>query len=74
MFPGNLRVTEGRLLNDDEKGVLVPEFARKETYDFLSIWLIPQGGQVVDKNLTQEARENKKNLAKAMDFHIQRSI
>jgi len=62
VFPDNMLLTEGRLLKGKEHGVLVPEFARKESYEFTNIWLVPEGAKVIERNLTASARENKKDL------------
>lgn len=62
MFPGNLEIIEGRLLDDSEKGVLVPAFARNEIYKFTNLWLIPEKGQIIEKNLSDEAKKNIKDL------------
>lgn len=62
MFGDNIKAIEGRLLKDNEKGVLVPTFARNEFYNYTSLWLLPEEGGIVDENLTPEARQNKKDL------------
>lgn len=62
MFGDNIKAIEGRLLTENEKGVLVPDFARKEFYNFTSIWLMPENGKIVEENLTPEAKENKNEL------------
>jgi len=62
MFPDNVTVVEGRLLNDNERGVLVPVFTRKEIYNFTNLWFIPEGGTVVEQDLTPEAKENRASL------------
>lgn len=62
MFPNNISLIEGDLLKNNEKGVLVPLFARKEFYNFSNVWLIPENGKIIEKNLTPEAKENKNNL------------
>ena len=62
MFPDSFDIIEGRFPKENEHGVLIPAFARKECYDFMNIWLLPEGGKVIDSNLTPEAKENKKDL------------
>ncbi|MBP6343135.1 MAG: FtsX-like permease family protein [Candidatus Omnitrophica bacterium] len=62
MFPGNIRVIEGRLLNDRERGVLFPTFTRKQHYNLTNFWFIPEGGEIVEANLTPEAKENRNDL------------
>ena len=62
MFPGNLSLVEGRLLEGGEKGVLVPEFARKEFYNYTNLWFQPENCEIMEKNLTPEAKENRETL------------
>lgn len=62
MFPGNMSVVEGRFLEGRERGVLFTSFTRKYYYDYTNIWLLPEGGAVVEKNLSPEALENKNEL------------
>ena len=42
VFPGNVKPIEGRLPNPGKKGALVPTGARKQAYDFMNIWFIPE--------------------------------
>jgi ABC-type lipoprotein release transport system permease subunit len=62
MFPGSIKAIEGRFLEGHERGVLFPSFTRKHYYDYTNIWLVPEGGAVVEKNLSPEAKENKNDL------------
>ena len=62
MFGDNIKAIEGRLLKDNEKGVLVPSFARNEFYNFTSLWIQPEGSRIVEENLSPEALKNKKDL------------
>jgi putative ABC transport system permease protein len=62
MFPESINITEGRLFKPGEKGVLVSEEARKQGYDSMDFWLIPDGGKLDLKKLPEDARQNVKNL------------
>lgn len=66
MFPDNMRVLEGRLLRPGEKGILVPRKSREQFYEYNNRWLLPEGGRVVEANLSQDAKENRADL-KTMD-------
>lgn len=46
MFPNSIRITEGRMLQPGERGVLVSEEARKQIYDFMNYWTAPVGTAV----------------------------
>jgi putative ABC transport system permease protein len=62
MFPGSFKVTEGRLFKPGERGVLVSEEARKQGYEQMDFWLLPEGTDLNKTHLTKEARENRDNL------------
>lgn len=62
MFPDNFTIIEGSWPKNNERGVLIPEFTRKEYYDYTNIWLLPQKWPIVTANLTPDAKENKKDL------------
>jgi putative ABC transport system permease protein len=63
VFPGNVKPIEGRLPLAGEKGALVPTGARKQGYDFMNIWFIPENETLHVANLTPEARENRNGLS-----------
>ena len=63
IFPGNIKPIEGRLPHATEKGALVPIGARKQGYDFMNIWFIPENETLYTSNLTPEAKENKNSLS-----------
>jgi ABC-type lipoprotein release transport system permease subunit len=62
MFPESFTITEGRILKPQEKGVLVSEEARKQAYEFMNFWILPEGASLNPKKLTADARENIDNL------------
>jgi ABC-type lipoprotein release transport system permease subunit len=63
MFPGNIKPIEGRLPLHGEKGALMPTGTRKEAYDFMNIWFIPENDTLHVANLTPEAKNNIKTLS-----------
>jgi putative ABC transport system permease protein len=63
VFPGNVKPIEGRLPHAGEKGALVPTGSRKQGYDFMNIWFIPENETLHVANLTPEAKENKNSLS-----------
>ncbi len=62
MFKNNVRLVEGKLLRNDDRGILVSSGSRKRTYDEQDFWLQPEGVPLNDKNLTPEALANRKRL------------
>ena len=62
IFKDNITVIEGRLLKDNEAGILVPDFMRKELYTRMNMWMIPDGGKLVEANLSEDARPYKDEL------------
>ncbi|MBN2402032.1 MAG: FtsX-like permease family protein [Spirochaetes bacterium] len=63
MFKGNIYAIEGRLLKDDEPGILVPAFMRNELYTRMNIWMIPENSKLVEDNLSDDARPYKDELS-----------
>ena len=63
VFPGNVKPIEGRLPNPGEKGALVPTGARKQAYDFMNIWFMPENETLHVANLTPEAKANRGGLS-----------
>lgn len=68
MFPESFTITEGRILNPREKGVLVSEEARKQAYDYMNFWIQPEGVELNPKMLTADARESIDNLEVRRDL------
>jgi putative ABC transport system permease protein len=63
MFPNNLKPVEGRLLKPGERGILLTGHLRAEhIYTYTNRWAIPEGGKVVEANLSKEAKENRAEL------------
>lgn len=62
MFPDSFKITEGRIFERGERGVLISEFSREPLYDFMEYWLVPQGGTVDISKLPADAKENLANL------------
>jgi ABC-type lipoprotein release transport system permease subunit len=61
-FHTNLRVIEGSLPAEGEKVALASSGGRKEMYQGTGIWMIPDGGKVIESNLTPDALSNKDSL------------
>jgi ABC-type lipoprotein release transport system permease subunit len=62
LFPGNMIAQEGRLLDPEERGILVPKHAREQFYSFTNRWIVPEGGTLVEANLSKDAKENRADL------------
>ena len=62
MFGGNIVAVEGNLLKKNERGALVTTKQREEFYDYYNFWCVPEKSQVVEKNLSEDAKLNVKNL------------
>lgn len=62
MFPDSFTITEGRILNPGEKGVLVSEEARKQAYEYMNFWIQPEGIEIDPKKLPDSARKNVNDL------------
>ncbi len=54
VFPSTLVPVEGRLMNNDEKGVLVPTGARQEMFENTGIWFKPEKEPLKIVNLPKE--------------------
>ena len=62
IFPETIIGIEGRLLQPDERGLLVPQSTREQVYDYNGFWVIPEGGSIVEDNLTKDALEQQEWL------------
>ncbi|MBN1823903.1 MAG: FtsX-like permease family protein [Endomicrobiales bacterium] len=62
MFPNNIKTVEGRFLKKGEHGILVPTDARKELYDYVGLWLVPEGGKLVKESLHKDALEEYEDI------------
>ncbi|MFH0975896.1 MAG: FtsX-like permease family protein [Spirochaetota bacterium] len=63
MFKDNILPIEGRLLNYDEPGILIPVKMRDELYYRMNIWMIPEKIKLSEKNLSEEAKPYKNELS-----------
>jgi putative ABC transport system permease protein len=63
MFPDNIRAIEGRLLRPGETGVLAPTGARKEMFEYTTIWYVCEGCTPDTAHMPPEARDAYDNLA-----------
>jgi ABC-type lipoprotein release transport system permease subunit len=56
MFPDSIKTTEGGMLQPGERGVLISEEARKQIYDYMNFWTIPQGRTSDRKKMPADIR------------------
>jgi ABC-type lipoprotein release transport system permease subunit len=62
-FPDNFYCIEGKPLQSNVPGVMVPSKGRDELFDNMNIWFLPTGGKVIEKNLSKNALASKNNLS-----------
>ncbi len=63
MFKDNIFSIEGRLLNDNEPGILIPAHTRDELYYRMNIWMLPENAGLSEKNLSEDAKPYKNELS-----------
>lgn len=57
MFPDNIEIVEGRLLKKNEAGALIPTGSRKEFYNLMNQWYVPQGQEFNLEHFKEETEE-----------------
>ena len=57
MFPDNIELVEGYLLNENESGALIPTGSRKEFYNLMNQWYVPEGREFNIDNYKLETEE-----------------
>ncbi len=57
MFPGNMKPVEGRLMEQGERGVIVPTGSRKMFYDYTGLWFMPVNEKFNPENFKKELGE-----------------
>ena len=62
MFPDSIQITEGRPFEAGERGLLISEEIRKPFYDFVEYWLIPEGEELDESKLPEDAKADLVNL------------
>jgi ABC-type lipoprotein release transport system permease subunit len=62
IFKENIFAFEGRLLNDNEPGIMVPVKMREELYTRMNIWMVPDNSKFDENNLSDEAKPYKNEL------------
>jgi putative ABC transport system permease protein len=70
MFPGSFTVTEGQALKPGERGILVSEEARKQFYDFLKFWIVPEKETLDPQKLPKNVLRNINGLDWRSDLVI----
>ncbi|MFW6288019.1 MAG: FtsX-like permease family protein [bacterium] len=61
-FPDSFVVKEGSLLEEGERGLLISEYARESAYDYMDFWALPEGVELDENKLSEDARANIDNL------------
>ena len=82
MFPNNLKIIEGKLLEKNQKGVLISEKDRSEIYDYMNIWFFPENTKFNFKNFQNDEKDLKipeseittKNSIVIMGYSDQESV
>ena len=62
MFPGNIKLVEGRFLHKGEAGALVPSGARKDFVAYTNIWFMAEGTVLDSSLLPKEVKPDYANL------------
>lgn len=62
MFPGNIVIEDGEMLNPNQRGVMVSTEIQNMVYDFMDFWMKPLGTEIDFEKLPEEAQENYDNL------------
>lgn len=62
MFPGTIKVVEGRLLEPGERGVLFTAWQREELYNWANIWAIPENTPLDLSKADSAVRADSANL------------
>jgi ABC-type lipoprotein release transport system permease subunit len=62
MFPGNIKVVEGRVLKSGEAGALVPAWARKDFVAYTNVWFMAEGATLDSARLPKEIKPDYANI------------
>jgi putative ABC transport system permease protein len=62
-FPGTITMTEAKGFSGKSQGIILPAKAREQLYDQMNAWYVPKGLKVDEKNLTEDAKKNRKDLS-----------
>lgn len=68
MYGDNIEIIEGKTLKAGEKGILINTTLRDQIFNLHDMWLLPENGSVVKKNLTSEALAAYDNLRTRNDL------
>ncbi len=66
-FKNNITTIEGSLLGDTERGLLLAAKQRDDLYNQMNMWFIPRDSKLEEKNLSEDAKENKSTLTVKSD-------
>jgi putative ABC transport system permease protein len=62
IFGNNVYATEGKLLEQGEKGTLITAGAREYFYRSEAFWVKPEGYELVEENLSEDAKQYRNTL------------
>ena len=68
MFLQNVTATEGNLLREGERGLLISDKSREIIFNDQNFWIVPEGSALVEAHLTADALEQKANLELRRDL------
>ncbi len=57
VFLHNVLPVEGELLSNGDRGLLIPDQTREQIYKHQNFWIVPEGEELDEESLTEEARE-----------------
>jgi putative ABC transport system permease protein len=62
VFQNNIKPTEGRLLSNEEHGILINKLGRENIYRNSGFWIVPEGQKLNPDTLSIEAKADKETL------------
>ncbi|MBN1523700.1 MAG: ABC transporter permease [Spirochaetales bacterium] len=70
VFGSPYEAVEGDLLKNGDKGILINSNGRKKQHVFQGFWLVPEGRDVVEANLSDEAKKEYPDLAIRRELNV----
>jgi ABC-type lipoprotein release transport system permease subunit len=58
-FQDNVELVEGKFLKNGQHGILISKGTREIIYKFTGHWVVPEGMELDEENLTEDARKEK---------------
>ncbi len=68
MFLNNIVSEEGRLFKNNEHGAIISTGMRERIFENQEYWMLPEGGEVVEASLTEDARKERAALKLKRDL------